>query len=114
MRALLFLLAFLLAGPLTYAQRPSSPTTQAVVPGADATVSRWHQHQDSVFQHIDRTPVSSGLLIDYGFSFVNPANYQGTLLDSNCVDLGTWRLVYGGLHDGAAHLTGYPLDARRA
>ena len=102
MRTILCLLAglcLLLTGPTGLAQR--APTL-GTVSGSFDQRTRWEQRLDSVFQYVDRAPVGSGLLLDYGYSFVDPANYQGnTLLDSNYVDLGTWRLLYAGLQTSA-------------
>lgn len=78
--------------------------TAAAAPGggeppvSGVAVSPWKQRLDSLFQAVDRTPVSTGLLSDYGFSFLNPDNYTGAaLLDSNYVDINSWRLLYAAL-----------------
>lgn len=33
-----------------------------------AQPTRWQQHADSIFQYINRSPVSTGLLVNYGFA----------------------------------------------
>lgn len=52
-----------------------------------------------IFQLVDRSQISSGLLSEYGVEFLNLANYNGTLLtDSNFVGLQEWRLLYASLY----------------
>jgi len=48
-----------------------------------------------IFEHVDRSPVTTGLLSDYGVGYLNYNNYPGTTLhDSNYVDMARWRLLY--------------------
>ena len=52
-----------------------------------------------IFEHVDRNPINTGLMSDYGMEFLELANYDGTLLaDSNYVGLNEWRLLYASLY----------------
>jgi hypothetical protein len=55
----------------------------ASVPAVDeayAPPTRWQQHADSIFQHIDRSQVATGLLVNYGFALKDYHPFQGTAL----------------------------------
>ncbi|GAB3574076.1 hypothetical protein [Hymenobacter daeguensis] len=69
------LLFLLLAGwaHAGLAQRSGATTNALPGGGGGGTTppARWTQHIDSVFYYIDRSPVSTGLLTNYGFAFKN-------------------------------------------
>jgi hypothetical protein len=69
-----------------FAQTSSAPT-------------RWQQHADSIFQHIDRSQVSTGLLVNYGFALKDYNQFQGTALTTanRLRSLAEWRLLYTAL-----------------
>jgi hypothetical protein len=48
-----------------------------------------------IFGNLSRSPITTGLLREYGIDFVNPENYNGkTLHDSNWVNIQDWRSLY--------------------
>ena len=61
--------------------------------------SRWQQHADSIFQYIDRSQVSTGLLTNYGFALKDYNQFQGTTLTASnqLQNLAEWRLLYTAL-----------------
>ena len=42
----------------------------------------WKDAINRTFQHIDKTKIQSGILLDYGMEFTNVAAYNGVLTDS--------------------------------
>ena len=83
----LLLLLFVCWAPPGRAQRSTS-TTQVVIGGGGGTptptpASRWRERADSIFQYLDRSPVSTGLLANYGCAFKNYNLFQGTALAAN-------------------------------
>ncbi|MEJ7658765.1 MAG: hypothetical protein WKG07_03630 [Hymenobacter sp.] len=58
--------------------------------------ARWQQHADSIFQHINRSPVTTGILTNYGFAFRDYNQFQGTALTASnqMHSLVEWRLLY--------------------
>ena len=98
MKKLLLLLFFACSAQVGLAQRTEEPTpigegTPPIPPDP------WKQHADSVFEHLDRSPVSTGLLANYGFALKNYTPYQGTALASANLlqSLGEWRLLYAAM-----------------
>ena len=47
-----------------------------------------------IFQYMDKTKVTSGLLSDYGIWIVDPAAFNGTPADSNYVKIVAGKLLY--------------------
>lgn len=61
--------------------------------------SQYYGKMDYVFEHVNKTPITSGMLRDYGIEFLNLDNYTGTVLhDSNYVGLSEWRMLYASLY----------------
>ena len=50
---------------------------------------------NSVFQNVDKTQASTQYLKEYGYPFLAMDNFNGTLLDSNLLDMNAWRMLYG-------------------
>lgn len=58
-----------------------------------------------IFQHVDKTQISTGLLTDYGIDFLNLANYNGQQLhDSNYVSNQEWITIYTSLYSSQTRL----------
>lgn len=52
-----------------------------------------------VFQSVNKSQITSGILRDYGMEFLNLDNYTGAVMhDSNFVGLHEWRMLYTGLY----------------
>jgi len=64
----------------------------------DEEESAYFAQMNTLFQGVNLNLVPSGILSDYGFSFINLDNFTGQALhDSNRVDLQRWRFLYGAL-----------------
>ena len=97
----LYLLLLLFIGWVP-AGRAQSAGNANVVPTGEAPAtppSRWQAHADSIFQHINRSLVSTGLLTNYGFALKDYNQFQGTALGTANLlqNLSEWRLLYGTL-----------------
>ncbi len=54
---------------------------------------------NNLYSNINKAPITTGLLRDYGIDFQNLDNYTGTSLhDSNYTSLTDWRMLYGSLY----------------
>ncbi len=71
--------------------------TTAFAQSYDTT--QFYGKNNFLFQHIDKTPISTGLLRDYGIDFQELDNYTGVALhDSNYTSLTDWRMLYASLY----------------
>ena len=61
-------------------------------PGQDFT-----NRMNHIFQHVDKSKITTGLLSDYGLQLVEPKYFNGIPADSNYVSMDTWRLLYSGM-----------------
>lgn len=50
-----------------------------------------------IFQHVDKSRITTGLLSDYGLQLVEPNAFNGVLGDSNYVNIDTWKMLYSGM-----------------
>ena len=69
------------------------------------------QEIDHFFANVDKTQVNTKLLKEYGYQFVNVANYNGVLGDSNIVDANALRMLYASLLSG--NVQGAPVEAKQ-
>ena len=61
--------------------------------------TQYYGKMNYVFHHVNKTPITTGLLKDYGIEFLNFDNYNGlNLHDSNFVSLEELRQLYTGLY----------------
>ena len=58
------------------------------------------QEIDRFFANVDKAQANTKLLKEYGYQFVNVANYNGVLADSNIVDANALRMLYASLLSG--------------
>ena len=59
------------------------------------------------FQYLNKSPITTGLLREYGIDYVNIENYNGlTLHDSNWVNLDDWRVIYASLYSQQIVISG--------
>ena len=62
------------------------------------TVTDFNNQTTSIFQNVNKSRVTTGLLYDYGVHLIDPIYYNGTLLmDSNYVDIDIWNSLSGQL-----------------
>jgi len=54
---------------------------------------------NTIFQQIDKSKITTGLLIDYGLQIVDPEYFNGVPADSNYVDMDTWISLYCSIYD---------------
>ena len=50
-----------------------------------------------IFQHVDKSRITTGLLSDYGLQLVEPEYFDGVPADSNYVNMSTWKMLYAGM-----------------
>jgi hypothetical protein len=59
-----------------------------------------------VFNYVDKSPITTGLLRDYGIEFLNLDNYTGASLhDSNFTAMDDWRMLYTSLYSSQINNT---------
>lgn len=51
-----------------------------------------------VFEHVDKSRITTGLLSDYGVQMVDISGFNGIPSDSNYVDINTWKKLYTGIY----------------
>ncbi len=56
------------------------------------------EKMDNIFEHVDKSKITTGLLSDYGLQLVDITAFDGTPTDSNYVDMDTWENLYQGLY----------------
>ena len=64
-----------------------------------------------IFQPVDKTQISTGFLEEYGCPMLPAATFNGTLTDSNRIDMNLWRTLYLQFQTGWARATANPLPA---
>jgi hypothetical protein len=76
-------------------------TTSISIPGSPSgdTPDSFSSRVKSIFQYVDSSPVTTGILLDCGVDFSNLDNFSGAtgLVDSNYVTPYTWRMLYASL-----------------
>jgi hypothetical protein len=60
-------------------------------------------------QPLDKNQVPTGFLEEYGCPIVSPATFNGTLTDSNRIDMNMWRTLYLQMQTSWAKATANPL-----
>lgn len=61
--------------------------------------TQYYGKMNYVFHHVNKTPITTGLLKEYGIEFLNFDNYNGlSLHDSNFVSLEELRQLYTDLY----------------
>ena len=60
----------------------------------------WKSKMDYIFQRMYLGTVPGGILREYAAEFAHLPTYNGTLNDSNYVDVQTWRKIYATLYTG--------------
>lgn len=66
---------------------------------AQYTPDDFYNKMVSVFQNVDRSQISTGLLAEYGLDLINYRNFDGVALnDSNKISLNEWRNLYISLY----------------
>ena len=53
---------------------------------------------NAIFQKVDKSKITTGLLVDYGVQVVDPEAFNGVPADSNYVNMDTWKMLYGGIY----------------
>ena len=64
-----------------------------------------------IFQNIDKSQVPTGFLEEYGCPILPMATFNGTLTDSNRIDMNLWRTLYFQLQTGYVGSATNPLPA---
>jgi hypothetical protein len=55
-----------------------------------------------IFQYVNKSRISTGLLYEYGLQIVDPAYFNGIPADSNYVDMDAWVMLYAGMYSSKA------------
>ena len=67
-----------------------------------------------IFQYVDKSRITTGLLSDYGLQMVEPKYFDGVPSDSNYVSMDTWRMLYSGMFSSKINnnvsLTAHPIQ----
>ena len=61
----------------------------------------WQAYTDTmshIFEHVDKSRITTGLLSDYQLQIVSPTYFDGIPADSNYVDMSTWMMLYSGMY----------------
>lgn len=58
----------------------------------------WKDEIESVFENVDRSLVTTGLLTDYGIYFTNIDKFNGIPCDTNYIELTEWQSLYLSLY----------------
>jgi hypothetical protein len=61
------------------------------------TSTVFQDNMNVIYQYVDRTPVTTGLLLDYGLLLTDVAAYNGTLQANNYVNRAAWSSLYASL-----------------
>ena len=64
-----------------------------VAPDPDLSLA-YKNEIESIFQHVDRSYVSTGLLSDYGLFFTNIEKFNGIVSDTNYIEYTEWQSLY--------------------
>jgi hypothetical protein len=64
-----------------------------------------------IFQPLDKNQIPTGYLEEYGCPMLPAATFNGTLTDSNRIDMNLWRTLYLQLQTGWTRATANPLPA---
>lgn len=64
-----------------------------------------------IMQPIDKSQISTGFLEEYGCPIVPMTAFNGTLTDSNKVDMNVWRTLYFQMQTGWTRTTTNPLPS---
>jgi Secretion system C-terminal sorting domain len=64
-----------------------------------------------IMQPLDKNQISTGFLEEYGCPMLPAATFNGTLTDSNRIDMNLWRTLYLQLQTGWTRTTTNPLPA---
>ncbi len=64
-----------------------------------------------IMQPLDKNQIPTGFLEEYGCPMLPMATFNGTLTDSNRIDMHLWRTLYFQLQTGWAKATSNPLPA---
>jgi hypothetical protein len=94
MKTKIFLLTLcLLLSVNIFAQTGGGLIVEPLDPGQEYT-----DRMNYIFQYVDKTRITTGLLVDYGLQIVEPEYFDGIPADSNYVDMDTWKMLYSGIY----------------
>jgi hypothetical protein len=87
----LVLIVLLLISQRAFSQAPDTSTMQKLL--------------QYIFQPVDKAQIPTGILEEYGCPMLPMATFNGTLTDSNRIDMNLWRTLYFQLQTGWARTT---------
>lgn len=80
--------------PTSTVQATRKITPYGIIEHSQAYTSQ----MDFIFQHVNRSAVGTGLLLDYGMRFTDVAKYNGTLQTGNYLSRAVWQALYASLY----------------
>ena len=83
----------------------TSIKSHAQVPPDTSTTQKLLQY---IMQPLDKNQISTGFLEEYGCPMLPAATFNGTLTDSNRIDMNLWRTLYLQLQTGWTRATANP------
>jgi len=101
--------AHFLAAQINLIQQPGSirilPTsvispTRLITPAGIQTEigTTFQNNMDVIYQNVDRSYVTTGLLLDYGLLLTDVAKFNGTLVSDNYANRSVWTALYSSLY----------------
>jgi len=84
----------------------TSTISYAQVPPDTSTTQKLLQY---IMQPLDKNQISTGFLEEYGCPMLPAATFNGTLTDSNRIDMNLWRTLYLQFQTGWTRATTNPL-----
>ena len=74
-----------------------------VVKAENDFYTEFKQEVTEAFKYVDKGQFTTGLLSDYGFSWVDYSEFDGSPNDSLSLNYDCWKAIYAGLYDSPAH-----------
>ena len=65
--------------------------------------TEFKQEVTEALKYVDKGQFTTGLLSDYGFSWVDLNDFGQVYDDSVWINYDCWKAIYGGLYDSPAH-----------
>ncbi|MEC7753697.1 MAG: hypothetical protein VYB44_06675 [Bacteroidota bacterium] len=80
----------------------------------NAQTNAYRNAINPVFENLNKTEITTGLLWDYGVNLSEPANYNGTLTTNNYMTATEWALLYATMMSQEIKSTAYTFPSTSA
>ncbi len=78
------------------------------------TPDEYSNRLNYILQHIDKSQIPTGYLMDYGIPFVDLKSFNGFVNADNLVDIDIWRSIYATFYSSRIHLNSAEIDSLSA